>query len=192
MWEKFEKEIVEYVKKEMEGGSHGFDHVLRVVELARYIGTLEGADMDVLMPAAYLHDVARKYESEGKDHAKLGAKMAKEFLRKIGYPEEKIEHISHAIEVHRYKSKKEPRTLEAIILKEADMLDAIGAIGIYRVISHSCETGRSLDDTIKHIEEKLIKLKDKMKTRTAFEIARKRHEFLESFLKNLKSDISPP
>ena len=192
IWKRFEGKIIEYVKKEMEDGSHGFDHVLRVVKLAQLIGSSERADMDVLMPAAYLHDVARKYEKFGMDHAEVGARMARDFLEKIGYPKDKISQISHAIEVHRYKSKGEPRTLEAIILKEADMLDAMGAIGVYRTVYHSCETGRSLEDTIRHLEEKILKLKNMMKTKTAAKIARKRHEFVESFLKNLKFELNPP
>lgn len=192
IWKKFEREIIEYVRKELEEGSHGFDHVLRVVNLAFHIGTLEGADMNILMPAAYLHDIARKYERNGVDHAKLGAKMAKKFLERIGYPKEKISHISHAIEVHRYKSEKEPEILEAVILKESDMLDAMGAIGIYRAISHSCEAKRSLEDTIRHVEEKILKLKDKMRTKSAIKIAKKRHEFVRLFLENLRSELNFP
>ena len=192
MWERFEKEIFEYVKEKMKNGAHGLDHVLRVVKLARYIGELEGADMDVLMPAAYLHDIARSAENGKTDHAKIGAAMASEFLKRIGYPEDKISEIHHAIKVHRYKSEEKPRTLEALILKDADMLDAIGAVGIYRAVFHSCETGRNLEDTIRHFEEKILNIRKALKTKTAIELAERRHEIVVMFLENLKSELSFP
>ncbi len=192
MWERFEREIFGYVRKNMKEGSHGLDHVLRVVRLARYIGESEGADMDVLMPAAYLHDIARSLENGGMDHAKVGAVMASEFLKSIGYPEDKIPGISHAIRVHRYKSEEKPKTLEAVILKDADMLDAIGAVGIYRAVFHSCETGRNMEDTIRHFEEKILRIKDVLRTKTAVELAKRKHEIVVAFLENLKSELSFP
>ena len=45
-------------------GSHGLDHVLRVVYLCEVIGKREGADMRVLLPAAFFHDIARPIEEE--------------------------------------------------------------------------------------------------------------------------------
>ena len=190
IWKDFERDIKKFVREKMKGLSHGFDHVLRVVRLSKRIGEIEGADLDVLMPAAYLHDVARMDEkTRGVDHAIEGARIASEFLKKIGYPEDKIPFIEHAIRVHRFRSKEEPKTLEAKILRDADRLDALGAIGIYRVITHSCEEGRDMEDTIRHFEEKILKLSSSMQTETARKIAGEREEVVRCFLNALRSEL---
>ena len=190
IWESFESVMKEFVRERMKGLSHGFDHVLRVVGLSKRIGEIEKADLDVLMPAAYLHDVARLDEkTKGVDHAIEGARIASEFLKKIGYPEDKIPLVEHAIRVHRFRSEEEPKTLEAKILRDADRLDALGAIGVYRVITHSCEEGRGIEDTIRHFEEKILRLSSSMYTETARKIAKEREEVVRCFLDALKSEL---
>jgi len=178
----------EFFKRE---GTHGFSHVERVFNLCLHIGREEGADLEVLALAALLHDVARPLESAGKveDHAAEGARIARRFLRSIGYPEEKVEEVAHAIEAHRFSRGPEPRTLEAKILSDADKLDAVGAIGIARVFMYSGEHGRSIGDSIKHFEEKILKLKDLMYTETAKRVAEERHRFTEEFVRRIRLEI---
>ncbi len=60
-------------------GSHDWEHTLRVFRLCRQIGNAEGADMDVLLIAACLHDIGRCYQdaSHGRIcHAEKGAELA--------------------------------------------------------------------------------------------------------------------
>ncbi len=193
IWEDFENRILEFVKSRMESDPvHGIDHVLRVVRLCLLIGKEEGADLDVLIPAAYLHDVARKDEEErGMDHAAEGARIAGGFLREIGYPRDKIAPIEYAIRVHRFRSEEEPRTLEAKILKDADMLDALGAIGIYRVVSFSCRSGRGIGETIEHLREKILRLPSLTSTEAAKRIAVERVRIVEEFVKRLEKEAAP-
>ena len=64
---------------------HDFDHVLRVLRLARRIGREEGADMEVVETAVLLHDIQRAGEhraaqgrqSEAADNARLAAADAR-------------------------------------------------------------------------------------------------------------------
>lgn len=170
--------------------SHGFDHVLRVARFCEIVGKGEKADMDVLMPAAYLHDIARGLEDADPslDHAKEGASMAHEFLNSIG--NSKAGEIAYAIRVHRFSKGIVPETLEAKILQDADRLDALGAIGIYRTIGHSVGRNRELLGTVAHFEVKILKLKDMMHTETARKIAEKRHEMVLGFVEALKGDIA--
>jgi uncharacterized protein len=172
-------------------GTHGFSHVERVLNLCMHIGREEGADLEVLALAALLHDIARPLESAGKieDHATEGAKIARHFLKSLGYPEEKVEAVAHAIEAHRFSRGPEPKTLEAKILSDADKLDAIGAIGIARVFMYSGEHGRDIEASLKHFEEKILKLKDLMYTETAKKIAEERHRFTEEFIERIKKEI---
>ncbi|MGD9039775.1 MAG: HD domain-containing protein, partial [Desulfobacteraceae bacterium] len=62
-------------------GSHDWEHSRRVYNLCMHIGQAEGADMEVLKIATYLHDVGRAYQDESKGalcHAEKGAEMANE------------------------------------------------------------------------------------------------------------------
>ncbi|BBJ27674.1 HD domain-containing protein [Athalassotoga saccharophila] len=181
--------IIEFAKEKMEG-SHTFDHVLRVVRFCEIIGQNENARMDILIPAAYLHDIARPLEEKNGsiDHAKAGSQMAFEFLKSIEYP--CAAEISYAISVHRFSKGLIPETLEAKILQDADRLDAIGAMGIYRTIAYSALNGRNVEETIAHFENKILNLKDLMHTNTAKKMAEKRHQIVFEFVRALKEDLT--
>ncbi|AIF70059.1 phosphohydrolase [Palaeococcus pacificus DY20341] len=184
------KTVEEFAKSFFEReGTHGFSHTERVLALCMHIGKEEEADLEVLALAALLHDVARPLESLGKvdDHAKESAKIARKFLTKFDYP--KVEKVAHAIEAHRFSRPPEPRTLEAKILSDADKLDAIGAIGIARVFMYSGEHGRDIETSLKHFEEKILKLKDLMYTETAKKMALERHRYVEEFVERIRKEI---
>lgn len=173
-----------------EGGSHGFDHTLRVTRLCQIIGMEERADMNILIPAALFHDIARPVEKKiGIPHEEEGAKIAGEYLRLNHYPEVNIPHIMHAIQTHRFRSDLAPKTLEAKILSDADKLDAIGAVGIARTFISAGERNGDITDAMNHIDEKLVKLKDMMYTKTGQEIARMRHEYLLSFVRTIREEM---
>jgi uncharacterized protein len=174
-------------------GSHGLDHTLRVVYLCEQIGSREHADMNVLLPAALFHDIARPIEEDkGVPHEEEGARMAEQFLRSIQYEEDLTGEIIHAIRTHRYRSTRKPETLEAKILSDADKLDAMGAVGIARTFLRAGEHQGDISDAAAHIQEKLLNLKDLMYTKTARNIARERHRFLHDFLQTLVREMSPP
>ncbi|WP_461865786.1 HD domain-containing protein [Thermococcus sp.] len=180
----------EFARKFFErDGTHGFSHVKRVFNLCLHIGREEEADLEVLALAALLHDVARPLEDEGKieDHALESAKIARRFLKGLGY--KKVEEVVHAIEAHRFSKPPEPQTLEAKILSDADKLDAIGAIGIARVFMYSGKHGRDIETSLKHFKEKILKLKDMMYTKTAREMALERHKYTEEFISRIQREI---
>jgi len=51
------------------------------------------------------------------------------------------------------------------------------------------KTGRSLDESVRHFHEKLLKLRDEMHTESAYRISVQRHEFMEKFLDRLEKEI---
>ncbi len=165
--------------------SHDDSHVSRVIRIAKYIAEREGANVDIVVAAAELHDIVR----DAENHAVASAKLARKILKNRGFDDEFIEAVAHAIEAHSFSSGIEPRSLEAKVLSDADKLDAIGAIGIARTFMYAGERGRSIEDTLKHFEEKLLKLKDLMHTETARKIAEERHKFLKEFYERLKREL---
>jgi len=174
-------------------GSHGLDHILRVVYLCEVIGKREGADMEVLLPAAYFHDIARPVEErEGIPHEEAGAQMAETYLRSIRYDEERIPGIVHAIRTHRYSTGNEPETLEARVLSDADKLDAMGAVGIARTFIRAGEHRGEIRDAIDHVHKKLLNLSGLMYTKTGRTLAEDRHRFLKMFAETLTDEITLP
>ncbi len=170
-------------------GSHGMDHTERVVALCRFIGEHEAADMRILLPAALLHDIARPREKEtGLPHESEGARMAADYLDTIGYDATLIPAIADAIRSHRFSTGDEPEGLEAKILSDADKLDAMGAVGIARTFLRAGEHGGGIDDAVMHFHEKLLRLPDRMYTRTGRRIAGERKAVLESYLDTLNRE----
>jgi len=178
---------------------HSKAHVERVYNMAVRIGVEENADLDVLKAAALLHDIARAMEDEGKidDHAAEGAKMARVILEGADFPRQKVEEVINCIEAHRFRGNSEAKSLEAKILRDADRLDIIGAIGLARVFALGGWANLPMHDpsvppkgkydgrsatSINHIYEKILKARDSMNTRTARRIAEGRHGFVEEFL----------
>ena len=181
-------------------GSHDWDHAQRVYNLCMHIGEVEGADMEVLKIAAYLHDVGRPYQDESKGtvcHGEKGAEMARALLEEYPVSDAQKANIIHAIKSHRFRGASKPETLEAKILFDADKLDAIGAIGIARTFQFAGEVGAKLhnpsvepEDTEPYTEEdtgyrefklKLSKIKDRMLTAEGRRMATDRHAFMEMF-----------
>ena len=90
----FYDNLIKEIKPYFNGdGGHGFDHTQRVYNLALNISENEDADLDIIKAASLLHDVARMKEEENETicHADEGAKMAKEILKEMDFPEDKID-----------------------------------------------------------------------------------------------------
>jgi uncharacterized protein len=120
---------------EGEPSSHDMSHINRVETLCTEIRKEEGGDLLTLQLAALLHDVGViKEHEEGGDHAFYSAEIAAEFLGRAGVEKSIIEAVVYCILTHRFSGGKSPETLEARILQDADRLDALGAIGIFRSI----------------------------------------------------------
>jgi len=183
--------------------AHDFSHTERVVELCQRIGKSVGANMDVLIVAALLHDIGLREELEHKkDHAVRGAEIAESILREEGFDEDFVKKVSYAIRVHRYGKKILPETMEARALQDADRLDAMGAIGIARAFADRrskklydpSEKPQPYDpfaerSALTHIKEKLLHLKDSLHTEQAKRIAEERHRFIELFVEELENEI---
>lgn len=166
--------------------AHDRGHVERVAKIAKFIAEKEGGNVEVVVKSAELHDIARS----AKNHAIESAKIAEKLLREQGFKEDFINAVKHAIETHSFSAKIQPQTLEAKILSDADKLDAIGAIGVARAFMFSGENNRSIEETLKHFEEKLLKLRDLLYTETAKKIAKERHEFLKIFYEQIKREMA--
>jgi uncharacterized protein len=183
-------------------GSHKWDHTLRVCRLCERIGVGEGVDMDVLLAAAYLHDIGRSYQDESNGavcHAEKGAQMAEPIVEKLALSEAQKKNILHCIRSHRFRGHHEPETPEARVLFDADKLDAIGAVGVARAFLFAGEVGArlhsaeaniedsepySVDDTgYREFKVKLSKIRQRILTAEGLKLAEDRHVVMVEFFK---------
>jgi len=193
---------------------HGFDHVLRVYRLADRLSDAEGADHQIVLAAALLHDVESDQGSRTSgqlraDHHHDAAEFAKGVLQAEGWRVDRINAVLHSIRAHRFRDDSEqPQTLEARVLFDADKLDAIGAIGAARAIAYAAKKGQPAygEPSSKFIQSgelepgephsayheylfKLKKLKDQLYTRSGREIAVERHRFMTEYFERLVEEI---
>ncbi len=167
---------------------HGLGHVVRVTCLALRLAGERG-DVDVILAAGLLHDVGRgAEESTGLHHAILSAVYAEDILSSIGFPEEKIGAVVDAVLAHSYSLGYRPYSLEAAALSDADKLDALGAIGVYRASAEGYRRGRGVAGTIKHYYEKLSRLADLLVLEESRKVAEERVKLLDSFFAELEEE----
>ena len=165
---------------------HGWPHIMRVLRIESEIVENEfeekSIDIDALFIATLFHDIGRVFEEPLKiHHARISAEIARIYLKNSCY-REKLKKIIHIILAHSYSLGIRPENTEAIILSDADKLDALGAIGLYRAIADGDRRGRGLNGTINHMREKLLKLPEMLYTKYARRIAADRVNILKEFI----------
>ena len=196
---------IAFVKAELQGaeGGHDWFHTERVYKTALAIAEQEKADLQTVALAALLHDIADSKFHNGDES--LGPQKAEEFLLQQKLDSAAIDAVVNIIKHMSFKNSLEENTydtLELRVVRDADRLDAIGAIGIARAFNYGGFKNRALYDpqiapklnmskeeykkstapTINHFYEKLLLLKDLMHTKTGRQMAAGRHEFMENFL----------
>lgn len=155
---------------------HDITHVKRVIRYAKIIGEKEGVDMDILIPAAILHDICVANQSQ---HAVLGAKKAGKILKGMGVMEDKIGKICTAIRQHSVDNPtNEKRTLEGDCLFDADKLDAIGALGLVRSICENSRNGwtpkKCAEDYLRKVDGYTRKYGHIFKTKSGRQLSKER------------------
>ncbi|GAC1644478.1 MAG: HD domain-containing protein [Herpetosiphon sp.] len=111
--------------------AHDFKHVDRVRHWAMQIAYDEGdLDLDMVEATALLHDIGLAYVEHRKQHASVGAERAARFLHEHQFfMEQEINAIAEAIRCH---SSLTGGAKLGVVLRDADMLDLFGAVGLMR------------------------------------------------------------
>jgi len=199
------EKTINFVKITLANAETGHDwfHIERVYKTAQTINAKEKSDELIVALAALLHDIADSKFNGGDEE--IGPQKAGDFLKSIGVSDEIILHVQEVIRNLSYKASLGNITFkskELDVVQDADRLDAIGAIGIARAFTYGGYKNRVLYDpaipanlnmskeeyknttapTLNHFYEKLLLLKDLMKTETGRELAEQRHQFMLSYL----------
>lgn len=184
--------------------SHDWQHIERVRQNAGAILEHETADGFLIDIAVLLHDVSDpKYTLGGED-------PETEILDSLQLTDGQKRSVKEIIRSVSFKGGNgiDPATIEAEIVQDADRLDAMGAVGIARTFAYGGAKGRKLYDwdekprsemteeeyrsaptsSATHFYEKLLLLKNSMNTAGGKQIAEERHQFMLSFLEQLKKE----
>jgi uncharacterized protein len=173
-----------------------FGHQPRLYALTRQIGEDLAYDDDIVYAAAWLHDigvfVGNRPEDpqalQNWDHVGYACMRVPEILRESGFPPEKIPAVLDAIRAHQPHG--DPQTIEATILRDADILEQLGAIGILRNVS---KVGRDtryarFSEILPVLRKALSDLPPRLRTARARDLAQPRIELLAAFLKAVDSE----
>lgn len=204
------KSIEEFVASTLKDdhSGHGYLHAKRVASLANKISQKEGGSLRIILPSALLHDCldSKLFADEKAQKDKIIACLQE---NKYSQPEiDKIIDIITHLSWHLSKEKEQPFPyIEGNIVRDADRLEALGAIGLVRTIEYGASRqrdfyneedmkrreGKIVKDnptTLSHFYDKLLLLESHFTTKTGQEMAKKRTDFLRSFLDEFYKEIN--
>ena len=170
--------------------SHDMLHTLRVLANAEKIAAEEGADLDIVIPAALFHDaiVYPKNSEKAKDSTTDSAKLAEKILNDIpGYPKDKIDAVKNVILASSFIHGIDYDSLEKRVVHDADLLDATGLVGAMRTFG-SCGSmnvafynaddpfakDRQLDQAkygVDHFYQRLLIAKDRINSKSGKQLS---------------------
>lgn len=189
---------------------HDYYHHKRVKNYSLEIAEKVKCNKDVLVAAALLHDVGYKdHEKDDQNHHLYSMEIASKWLKEINFPQNKIPDVLEAIRLHdnfHWDDDGEKTShVETMIIQDADRIDAMGAIGVARLIYYYGERGYPIYSPSKLKKIKKVWLnhslldqikRDPMKKWENFnfnyskKISERRHKLLKDFYQELKMELS--
>lgn len=212
MIEEVKKQVCKSLDKDNSG--LGMEHVNRVLNLSLKFAEIENANKEVVSLIALLHDVD-DYKLFGMESAD-NLTNAKNILAQCSVANDVKEQILDAIKTIGYSKRLKgikPKTLEGMIVSDAEMCDGVGIMGMLRSYQYNLVHGNaffdkdiyptlnmSADDymtkknetAVNHIFEKSLKLKDLMLTDSGKKEVLKRHKVMVEFLYNFFEEENVP
>ena len=198
---KLTKEIYKLFKEENTG--HDFSHLKRVMQNAIYIQKREGGDLYIIAISALVHDIHRLVSNQKGYFVRAEdcLDVVEKILKDCGIEKEKIKEILYIVENHERKREK-IFNLETYIVQDADILDALGKIGLKRCLKY-CKTHKIPVSNTKYplnspeyipdinpispchyIYNTIIPNADFLYTETAKKMAKGKVKMLENFVKH--------
>lgn len=157
-------------------------HAERLIRLVEQIGADLPYDVEVMELAAYMHDWGAfpAYSQKDVEHALRSRQLVEaEILSQLDLAPKQNEILLEAIELHDYRDVRPTRSNEALLLREADMLEFLGIVGIAREFARG---PKDLETTYKLILSRRRDIQGRFTLPAAQEIARLRLERMETSL----------
>jgi uncharacterized protein len=191
----YRQAIVDYIRAQANPPDK-FSHQPRLYQLATQLAGSQPFDDDVLYAAAWLHDIGVFIGHRPEDPAALAkwdnvayaVKEAPGLLQKFGFPTEKIPAVIEAIRTHLPSGK--PTSFEGILLRDADILEQLGAVGILRTVSKVGRDSRfiTFENALRILQRNAEQLPAQLQLDSARTLAEPRLQILNAFLSSAKDE----
>ncbi len=185
----YQEAIVAYIRAEAKPPDK-FSHQARLYHLARQLAEGAPCDAEVLYAAAWLHDlgvfIGHRPEDPAAlaawDHVAYAAREVPPLLRQFGFPEAKIPAVVDAIRTHLPSAR--PHSFEGTLLRDADILEQLGAIAILRTVSKVGRDTRFVRyaDAVRALRRNVEQLPAQLQLASARRLAEPRVAALRAFL----------
>lgn len=181
-------------------------HMNGVRPIAKYIAKKEHADKEIVDVSVLFHDITKTNLKKELFHHIDGANIAVKFLGKLKVSQEFIESVNHCVLSHstplayfKSKAKKahkksnflpKPKTIEAKVLFDADMIQQLSPYGITKGLFISYTTyNKSFKEGFLSVKNTLMKDAARtLFTKTAKRLAKERLKYLNEFFKKLENE----
>jgi uncharacterized protein len=193
----YRKAITDYVRANAKPPDK-FSHQPRLYRLARQLADSRPYDDDVLFAAAWTHDLGvfvghRPDEPEALahwDNVAYAMRLAPQLLRQFGFPSDKIPKVVEVIRTHLPSTN--PTSFEGILLRDADILEQLGAAGILRIV---CKIGRDtrfviFEDAIAVLRKNAAELPGRLLLDSARALAIPKLKVLRDFLEAAEAELA--
>ncbi len=143
------------LERYLSNAEYRWNHTLRVTQFGKVIAENEAADVELVVAACLLHDLAwfDTNADNSREHGRIGAEKARPVLINLGYKKVQIENICYAVATH--VDVDHPDTLEAKILSDADNVDRFGP---YRILQWCFADIEDYDKLADKLSERIQRL----------------------------------
>lgn len=175
-----------------------YGHQPRLYRLAVQLAGETSFDDDILFAAAWLHDIGvfvghRPEDPEllaTWDNVAYAALEVPRLLAGFGFPAEKIDAVSEAIRTH--LPSRSPATIEGQLLRDADILEQLGAVAVLRTVS---KVGRDTrfpthGEAVRSLQKAMTELPPKLYLPSAKAAAEPRVAAMRSFLESVEAETA--
>jgi uncharacterized protein len=187
--------VIEYIRAEATPQDK-FGHQPRLYALVAKIGEGTQYDDDVVFAAAWMHDLgvflghrpADPRELPHWDHVTYAMAKCRELLPAWGFPAEKVEAVAEALRTHQPHD--DPQAIEGIILRDADILEQLGAVGALRAIVKVGRDTRyhTYSDVVPVLRRALQQLSEEIRLPRARQLAESKIAALRAFLEAIEQE----
>lgn len=187
--------VVSYIRAEAQPVDK-FGHMPRLYALAVKVGESLKYDDDILFAAAWMHDLGvfighrpqEPHELARWDHVPYTIARVRELLPRWGFPADKLDGVAEVIQTHQPKDN--PVLIEAIVLRDADILEQLGAVGLLRAVAKIGRDSRfpTFSSILPVLRNAVSQLPGKLRLENARRLAEPRIELLQTVLLGLEQE----
>ena len=139
-----------------------YDHIAAVVKNASFLAEHYGADQEVVMIAAWLHDIASVTDySLYEQHHIHGAEIAYDILMEYHYDEQKIPLVQECIRNHRGSINSEKRSVEELCVADADAISHFDSVPDLLYLAYATK-GMGMEEGVGFVKDKLMRSYQKL------------------------------